>query len=90
MKIEARRNGLRLTLETQDLLTHAAMTDHKAAVEVALQKAASWFQAEIEMIVNRKLARRPGPDRVEFFPGAIVYVEGQGDPLAEFQAKAEQ
>lgn len=63
MKIEARRNGLRLTLETLDLDTHAKLTDHRAAVEETLQRAASWFEAEAGALADPLAAFRPEPRR---------------------------
>lgn len=51
MKVEARRNDLKLTLETNTLEAHALMTDNRAAVEETLRRAADWFQAEVERLL---------------------------------------
>lgn len=51
VKLEARRDDVRLTLETNTLQAHALMTDQRAAVEAALSRAATWFQAEVERLL---------------------------------------
>lgn len=52
MKIEARRNHIRLTLETTELAGHSAVTDHQEVVRATIERAASWFDAEVERLLQ--------------------------------------
>lgn len=51
MKLEARTDAVTLTLQTNDTVTHAVMTDQRPAVEAALRRAAQWFEAEVERLL---------------------------------------
>jgi len=77
VKLEARANRVKLTLETNDVETHALVTDMRPAVEAALQRAAQWFNAEVERIQSgQRLARRYNID------GPAPFGD---DPLSEFR-----
>lgn len=51
MKLEARTDAVTLTLQTNDTVTHAIVTDQRPAVEAALRRAAQWFEAEVERLL---------------------------------------
>ena len=51
MKLEARTNAVTLTLQTNDTVTHAIVTNQRPAVEAALRRAAQWFEAEVERLL---------------------------------------
>lgn len=85
MKVEARRNDLKLTLETNTLEAHALMTDNRAAVEETLRRAADWFQAEVE-----RLLAPPATIPVLDARGRIIgrqIVEPNASPLVAYGRK---
>ena len=94
VKLEARRDDVRLTLETNTLQAHGLMTDQRAAVEAALSRAALWFQAEVdrllaapatEPVLDRR-GREVGRRITEPNASPLVYHGRRfdDDPLAEF------
>lgn len=50
MKLEARENNVRLTLESNHGPAHSVLTDHGPEVAAVLRRVAAWFDAEIDRL----------------------------------------
>lgn len=59
MKIEARRNTITLALQSNDVESHALMTDMRPHVEATMRKAADWFEAEVQRLLALADSRDP-------------------------------
>ena len=95
MKLEARTNAVTLTLQTNDTVAHAIVTDQRPAVEAALRRAAQWFEAEVERLlappatkpVFDARGRQVGLEITEPNASPLVHYgrKFNPDPLAEFR-----
>lgn len=95
MKLEARTDRLQLTLQTTTLETHAVMTDHREAVQLALDRAAAWFKLEVDRLtapprttpVLDAQGRITGQQLLEENASPLVYFGRtfNPDPLHEFR-----
>ena len=85
MKLQARRDGLLLELQTLDGITHSIMTDQRPAVQAALERAATWFEAEVERLLAPP-ATAPVFDRRGREIGRCI-TEANASPLVAYGRK---